>query len=106
MWTFDVIELNGEISGATRWPCARNASRAAGASRPGLSAVVSQRKSLVKIGASFHMTRDPGVTVAQHILHLRCPNAKSLCTAVLTEPLKGPAATRADFDPDGAVMLS
>jgi hypothetical protein len=22
------------------------------------------------------------------------------------EPLKGPAATRADFDPDGAVMLS
>jgi hypothetical protein len=57
MWTFDVIELNGEISGATRWPCARNASRAAGARRPGRSAVVSQRKSLVKIGASFHTTR-------------------------------------------------
>jgi hypothetical protein len=49
---------------------------------------------------------DPGVTVAQDILHLRSPNAKSLCTAVFTEPLKGPAAARADFDPDGAVMLS
>jgi hypothetical protein len=34
MWAFDVIELNGEISGATRWPCARNGSRAAGARRP------------------------------------------------------------------------
>jgi hypothetical protein len=57
-------------------------------------------------GVDISTGTDPGVTVAQHILHLRSPNAKSLCTAVLTEPLKGPAVTRADFDPDGAVMLS
>jgi hypothetical protein len=31
---------------------------------------------------------DPGVTFAQHILHPRRPNAKSLSTAVLTSPSK------------------